>query len=336
MQAKYALILDGNYILNKNVFSLDRMKSLYGGLPISLVANFRKYTNMRGFEYNFFISDSKLPSWRKALYSDYKGKRHKSEDIDWKYVYDIYGTFKQTLVDEDKSIVLERDHIEGDDWIYAVVKKLNAMGIGAIIISADHDLFQLLKISYANNYMNMQIDDKSGHETLFVPDGYMRFLSKNNDGSKEEDLFDLPPADSFNPLDLVSKYTVVEIDPDKELFKKIVEGDKKSDNIPSIYTYPKIIKTGETRMMGIGDVTGNKMYELFINAGKQVNTNSPIPIDKDVISYYEQIKNIKFSEDEEKKVVNNLIRNIKLIYLHHKYIPEELKNKMVEDLSKIF
>ena len=330
MKPKYALIIDGNYILNKNVFSLDRMKSLYGGLPLSLVANFKKYIDMQGFEKIFFVSDSRKPSWRKELLSEYKGKRHKSGDIDWNYVYDTYATFKQTLVDENKAIVLERDHIEGDDWIGVLIKKLNAKNIGALTISADHDLFQFIKYSNSNNYINLQVDDKNGNETLFAPEGYLRFLSKFDSVDEcSNDLFNLELNESFDILTLTSKYDVVEVDNEKELFKKIIEGDKKSDNIPSIYSYPKVMKNGETRIMGIGDATGDKMYELFINDGKQVNLNSHIPITPDVIDYYEKVKNKEFSDEEKKRVVNGLIRNIRMIYLHHKHIPDNLKEFII-------
>ena len=70
---KINLILDGNYLLQRNVFSLHKNNLLYGALESSLEISVNNYRQWFGFENVYFVSDSKEKSWRKQLYNEYKG-----------------------------------------------------------------------------------------------------------------------------------------------------------------------------------------------------------------------------------------------------------------------
>ena len=335
MSVQYALTIDGNYLLSKNVFALHSSNSLYD-LPSYLAYNFKKLAELKGFYKIFFVSDSRKKSWRCGVYPDYKGTRKKDPAIDWEYAHIVYKEFKDILQSENKAIVLEEDCIEGDDWISEITKKLNKNNIGNLIMSADQDLQQLVDLSFTNNYMNIQFDDKKGKEKVFIPEGYLRFLSENPSNEDSFDLFDLKGStNNFDPLLLLHKYSVVEINNSRILFKKIIEGDKKSDNIPPIWTEPQVRKDGKTIIKGIGDKQGDNIFTMF-SEKNTVKFDSHIPFKSDVIDILEKVKGFEFTAETRNFVKNNLIRNIKLIYLHEKFIPEDLKVKLFNKINEHF
>ena len=71
------LIVDGNYMLYRSVFILHRLRTLYGDLETLLLSDYNNITNSYPFSLIYFVSDSKK-SWRKIIYSEYKGKRKNS------------------------------------------------------------------------------------------------------------------------------------------------------------------------------------------------------------------------------------------------------------------
>jgi 5'-3' exonuclease len=109
------LIIDGNFILSKLVFTLHKHNLLFGGLHKALEHNITGYRKWYPFANVFLVSDSKEKSWRKKIITEYKGTRKKDTDIDWNFVYTAYGEFKEEVKSTMK--VLEAPHIEGDDWI---------------------------------------------------------------------------------------------------------------------------------------------------------------------------------------------------------------------------
>jgi 5'-3' exonuclease len=84
------LIIDGNYILSKLVFTLHKHNLLFGGLHKALENNITGYRKWYPFANVYLVSDSKEKSWRKKLIEEYKGTRKKDTDIDWNFVYIPY------------------------------------------------------------------------------------------------------------------------------------------------------------------------------------------------------------------------------------------------------
>jgi 5'-3' exonuclease len=108
------LIIDGNFILSKLVFTLNKNNILYGSLHQALDNAITNYRRWHPFANVYLVSDSKEKSWRKKLIGEYKSHRKKDSDIDWQFVYQAYSEFKEGLVGIK---VMEAPHIEGDDWI---------------------------------------------------------------------------------------------------------------------------------------------------------------------------------------------------------------------------
>lgn len=325
---EFNLIIDGNYVLSKNVYVLHKNNVLFGDLYKSMMSSFNKYLGLGSFNKIYFTSDSRSKSWRKDCYPDYKGTRKKDSDIDWEFVNNCYEQFKNDLDANDKAIVLETPQIEGDDWIHIITKKSNASGLSNVIISGDSDLKQLLNTSMKSGWCNVQLDDYVGRERLFIPDSLKLLLSEMEDKNSisfPDDVFDL--KDEFDINTLLGRYPNIEVDNKKELFFKLIVGDMNSDNIPSIY-----YTTSDKRPIGIGESTCAKMYDKYI-VSDIINENDSVPINKD--SIVELVKQVRKLPDNSKNesILRNLDRNIKLIHLHYKHLPSNIKTEIVKKLQ---
>lgn len=314
------LIIDGNYILSKLVFTLHKHNLLYGGLHKALENSILNYRKLYPFSKVYLVSDSREKSWRKEITSSYKSNRKKDSDIDWVFVYQAYEEFKESIKDRIK--VLEYARIEGDDWISFLVKKSNDDGASTMIISNDYDIKQLVKYSIDPLYINMMTNEMYNKEKLFLPSNYQVFINK---------LSKLPNDDIFNLNDnyeflilldkLTTKYEIHIVDNIESLIVKIISGDT-SDNINSAWFQ---VKNGKKR--GIGDAGAKSIYSEYIKEFGEIVLTDP--------DMYENIADLicekkKVSKSEIPSIVSNIEDNFKLIYLDINNIPEELVNKMDE------
>ena len=327
------LIFDTNYILHKNVQVLHSMGTLYGDFHTMLNNNINRFVSMNTWDNVYIVSDSKKKSWRqKDLDDDYKGTRTKNQDIDWKWVYSEYDEFKNDM--KEKFHVLQKDHIEGDDWITALILKTNSLGQSNVVISSDQDLLQLLKYSIepGKTYINIQIDDKLNKERVFLPEGWNIWLKEfsNNRGG---DVFNLDNSyDDVNFFNtVVQKFDNVEVNRYEQLLKKFVQGDK-GDNVPC--PYKTLTKTGKER--GIGKAGAEKIwkhysenYEYFFDTDDE---SFPVNLTKSI----EKVNKVKLSKSKFDTVVENINSNIKLMELHYKNYPEWVLDEIIDSLNELF
>jgi len=320
------IIFDGNYILMKCVYTLTKMNKLHGELWNLLDNNISKYTVMNKWEKIIVVSDSKKKSWRKELLDKYKAHRVKDDSIDWEFVFDTYMDWKDSI--REKYNVLEKDSIEGDDWIVSVIQYANKLGKSCVTISSDKDLYQLIKYKTKkkNSYINIQINDILGNEKVIIPIGWEIWLNefKNNNAN---DVFSLD--NSINNINFFNRillnWNYEEIDCYSSLFEKIITGDK-SDNIDSIYQ--KISKTGKIR--GIGTATAKKMWD-FYNKNYDIKFTINDEFVDDLLNCLEFVSKDVFDTNLKNKIKNNIKLNIQLIQLHYKNFPDWV----TEDIIKI-
>lgn len=312
------LIIDGNYILSRLVFTLHKNNILYGALEQSLdnaISNYRKWYP---FANVYLVSDSKEKSWRKQLTKTYKATRKKDSDIDWSFVYNTYGDFKDSLT---STKVLEAPHVEGDDWISYVCEKSNSEGRSTIIVSNDYDIKQLVKYSIDPLWINIMSNEMYNREKLFLPINYKLFLNKVK-GLSNDDIFNLNDNDEFiHLLDrFINKYEVNEVDHVKSLVIKLISGDK-SDNISSVWSQTS--KNGRKR--GIGEKGAQTIYQEYLEEFGELNLKDP--------DLYENIADLicekkKVSKTYISKIVDNISYNSKLIDLETNNMPVDIINKM--------
>lgn len=328
---KINLIIDGNYILNKNVFTLHKVNTLYGDLWNAMINNVNKFKDFGEFEKIFVVCDSsKKKSWRKEILPEYKSHRTKDDTIDWKFVYDLYDEFKNYAENEMSCKVVEAPHIEGDDWIGVITRKSNAKGTGVMLVTSDKDMQQLLQYNLDPLWMNIQVTDEFDNEKMYLPEGYQLVLDRLivDAEEKESDIFDLTTISTWSETIkyLIGRYKNSSVNPVEVLFRKILEGDS-SDNIKSLYETTQNLKTGGTRNIGIGAATGEKIWKLYSEAYPEYCAAKYFREDDFIdrfIPLLENVKNINISDNERKDIIAKWKRNVRLIELNHRHMPEQL------------
>lgn len=314
------LIIDGNYILSKLVFTLHKHNLLFGGLHKALEHNITGYRKWYPFANVFLVSDSKEKSWRKKIITEYKGTRKKDTDIDWNFVYTAYGEFKEEVKSTMK--VLEAPHIEGDDWISYLTEKANSEGRSVIIVSNDYDIKQMVNYSLNPLTINLMTNEMYNKEKLFLPKNYQVFLNKLS-RLPNDDIFNLNDNVEFIGLleNFINKYEVHEIDPMESLIIKIISGDS-SDNISSVWS---VTKNGKKR--GIGAAGAKTIYDEYLLEFGEVNL-----LDVDL---HENIADLicekkKLSKSQISPIVGNIEQNVRLIDLRICNLPEEVVSRMTK------
>ena len=311
------LIIDGNYILSKLVFTLHKNNLLFGALHKSLENTINNYRKWYPFANIYLVSDSKEKSWRKQLTSEYKATRKKDSDIDWNFVYTAYGEFKESVVG---CKILEAPHVEGDDWISFLVTRANENNRSTIIVSNDYDIKQIVSYSLDPLYINIMSNEMFNKEKLFLPKNYQIFLNKVSK-LPNDDIFALNDNTEFIELmnRFITKYELNEIDPVESLIIKIISGDQ-SDNISSVWN---VTKNGKTR--GIGAKGAKGIYDNYITEFGEINLSDPDLLENiaDLIC-----EKKKLSKSKIEDIVENIKGNFKLIDLRLHNLPDEIIDKM--------
>ena len=308
------LIIDGNFVLSKLVFTLHKNNLLFGALHKSLENAINNYRKWYPFANIYLVSDSKEKSWRKQLTKAYKATRKKDSDIDWTFVYGAYDEFKQSMNGLVK--VLEAPHVEGDDWIAYLCDKANKEGRSTIIVSNDYDIKQIVNYGMDPLYINIMTNEMYNKEKLFMPENYQTFISKVKN-LPNDDIFNLNDNSEFLGLldRFLNKYEIVEIDPIESLMIKIISGDQ-SDNIGSVWSQ---VKNGKKR--GIGSKGAKTIYDSYLLEFGEINLKDP--------DLYENIADLicekkKLSKTQIESIVENINDNVKLIDLRLENLPVEI------------
>jgi 5'-3' exonuclease len=312
------LIIDGNYILSKLVFTLHKNNLLYGALHTALDNAVSKYRKWYPFANVYLVSDSKEKSWRKKYITEYKSTRKRNNDIDWEFVYQAYGEFKESVSDRFK--IMEAPHIEGDDWIAFLTDKANDEGRSTVIVSNDYDIKQIVQYSLDPLWINIMTNEMYNKEKLFLPNNYQIFLNKVS-YLPSDNIFELNDNTEFISLmnGFIKKYEIDEIDSVRSLMIKIISGDK-SDNINSVWS-----QTKSGRKRGIGTKGAQSIYDYYLVEFGEMKFNDP--------DLYENIADIicekkKLSKSKIEGIVSNIEYNVKLIDLRISNLPKAVVNKM--------
>lgn len=311
------LIIDGNFILSKLVFTLNKNNILYGSLHQALDNTIANYRRWHPFANIYLVSDSKEKSWRKELIGEYKAQRKRNNDIDWKFVYQCYSEFKEGLIGIK---VMEAPHIEGDDWISYICNKSNLEERSTIIVSNDHDIKQLLNFNLDPLWINLMTNEMYSRKRVFIPNNFQLFMNKVSK-LPNDDIFNMNDNKEFLSLinNFLSKYTNIEINPVEELVIKLIAGDK-SDNIKSAWSQ---VKNGKKRGIGVKGAKG--IYDKYIEEFGDIELHDP--------DLFENIADLvcekkKLSKTKISSIVENIKFNSKLIDLRIDNIPGEIVDKM--------
>lgn len=320
------LIIDGNYILNKNVFTLHKNNLLFGALYKSLEMSIMNYKKWFPFANVYLVSDSMEKSWRKNISKDYKAQRKRNSDIDWSFVMETYKEFKNDIKYRGVK-VLEASNIEGDDWISFLINKSNLDGVSTIVVSNDHDIKQLIGFNINPLYVNIMTNEILNKQKIFLPKNYQMFLNEVNK-LENNDIFNLNDnVDFLNLLNsFIEKYDVQEVDSVESLLVKLISGDQ-SDNISPIWQI-----TSNGRKRGIGEKGAKWVYDSYLVEFGDISLDDP--------DFYENIADLvcekkKLSKTTIPEIKTNIEKNMRLINLDISKLPDPVKNRMENEYSKI-
>lgn len=320
---KLNLIIDGNYLLNRASFLLNKETTFREDFPVLLRKDFNKLIKIFNYNNIYFVSDSKN-SWRKKIYNDYKANRKKDSTMDWDFIFQTYDEFKEELKTNKLINFNQIEYLEGDDLIGYIVSESNANNISTMIVTNDADIKQLLNFDISKEWINFIYNYKITDERLYLPLNYDIYFTniKQNNNLFDSD-FDTDFKNEF--ISFIRGKKIDEVVSEKILFCKIVSGDR-GDNIESCYT--KIGKTGAKR--GIGDTGSEKIYDIYKDIYKDtINFNEQQFIENlsEIINFDKKINN----DEVLLEVKTNIKRNLKLIKLDKDLLPSQL----LSELNKI-
>lgn len=318
------LIIDGNYLLMRAVFILQKIKTLREDLETLLLKDYNNISNAYPYKVIYFISDSKK-NWRKDIYSDYKGKRTKDTDIDWNFVFKTFDNFKEKIKSRFNCLLYQIDPFEGDDIIAHIINETNKEGVSNLILSNDSDIYQLLKYNTVDNYMNFMYNHRFQDERIYVPENYNIFL-KHIEDNTVVDIFDLNDDSDFIEFfnNFSKKSKIITINKEEEYFKKLIVGDV-GDNIKGVV---KI--NNETK--GVGKKGCQVVYSMFKEKyPNDIDFDSDTFVDNltDILSIYKKNKDNNFKNS----ITENIKFSRKLTRLDIKYIPIEYQNILFENIK---
>jgi len=313
------VIIDGNFVLNKLVFTLHKNNLLFGGLYRGLEMSVAGYRKWYPFANIFLVSDSKEKSWRKKLNTNYKANRKKDSDIDWEFVFTTYNEFKEDIRKKNVKI-MEAPHIEGDDWISFLIDKANREGRSTIVVSNDHDIKQLVTYSIDPLWINIMTNEIQNKQKIFLPKNYQIFLNKINQVDNN-DIFNLNDSQDFIRMldNFIKRYEAIEVDSMESLIIKVISGDT-SDNISSVW---QVVKNGKKR--GIADKGAKTIFDEYLANFGEPRLNDP-DLTENIADLICEKK--KLSRSSIADIKTNIESNMKLILLKTDRLPVEVIKRM--------
>ena len=336
---KYAMIVDGHNFMFKTLCVLPLSKR---GLwldskkdreifSLKLMQNF--LSSLRDFKniVNNVIFTLDSSSWRKSIGEvEYKGTRHMEEKINWEGFRDCVNGFCKEIT-KYNVIVSKVKQAEADDLIFYWASRLNIEEIPVIINSSDKDMLQLVRNNDGTNCECLLYSTTT--KKLYTPFGYM----ETNTKEKTIDDFLMPGGslniyeryDAINDLIKKKKFELEEVDANKELFCKILSGDK-SDNIPSVYNVTKNNKT-----YGITELKAGQITNMFLEKTGTALTPELLYVDSALATLCECIQKVMKTDTNIDELLQNLKRNIKYIHLSKNNIPKEVVSDMMKSVDAI-
>lgn len=294
-------------------------------------------------------------SWRKELLKDqpvgYKGKRKRSDEIDWRSVYDYMEKFKEIL-EANHFLTIRVNHAEADDLFCLLKNTLYDHTEDSCIamISSDRDVRQLLDfnertsqfviainpISSNSKDMNMRGKRKIYlHPRLKEHLNHLEPLSENDFSLRlMKQNFSLS-VDTRTVLELINNPTIhcEDENPDEVVISKIFCGETgdSSDSIPSIYEI--IQKSGRVKRFT------NSPYQKLISKLNITDVTSLLNVQDKLKGAIEEVMNTKIIIDMNKR----LERQRRLVELNPLLFPKEiiaeyctLRSPIVEAKPKMF
>ena len=268
-------------------------------------------------------------SWRKIAFpkEDYKGNRVKDESTDWRQITAAYDEF-QAALGRVGVAVSRSPGAEGDDLLFYWSQSLNHwQARSVVIVSGDNDLLQLVGRDQATGAFTIVYNKVQGKLSTFH--GFSDWA--RSQGSAVPDIFDEVTSGDWGTLVADIGAEVVEVDPNRYLFAKILTGDS-GDNVRSVFQRRKQTKAGEKTYRFTDRMAAQAlaMYESDSMFFSQHHMFDPVQIDR-LAGIVHQVAGSGEGEASVAEIADRWKVNRDLVCLHAKCIPDTVMGGMAAD-----
>lgn len=331
---KLNIVIDASSMFYRSLFTVRNYGVSKGEKLLDTKKSQGIFMRKLATDFTFLIRDIENParvivcldssSWRKSIIIEeggYKNDRKEKKQefpINWNVFYEMIDKFA-TILSQNGYIISKLPGAEADDLLYLWSRKLNTEGENVILITSDKDLLQTV-CRNSNGTWTISLDPVNKRRKVFLTKD--TFDSIENTDLYEPDIFN--PTTWLSPNDvlkkLISEYELNIVNPKYIALKKVILGDG-SDTVPSIITWhdkkePEKIRTmTESNFSKIEQIIPKLMESSWeeLLEGKYL---------EEISSTMEDIKKIKVDRD---LVLKNIERNVKLVILSEKVIPEQIQ-----------
>lgn len=341
------IIIDGNYLFHRSL-PIYQSEDALAGLPKLTSENDKSifarkvltdicYTirKVASNKINKVIFTIDGRSWRKDVKIEenegYKSNRKKGSEINWEGFYEV--------MDEVGSILSKRNvyvsrvkKAEGDDLMYLYAKKFIEAGENTIVVTGDKDIWQIVD-NRDGNFTVIYMPD-TRRNTLVMDKETKRILDEHNQPKHSVDT-EFSPYDTL--IEITDKHEVV--DPVYHAFVKVFTGDG-GDAVPCLFTWETKTKTGKTM---VNKLTENRVSRIWKEVDRKTHsgkTSWSVIFDLKKHSKYIKsvISDVSKGANENDTIVEltqRMERNIQLMILHTKCIPEEVISNFETDYERV-
>lgn len=325
------LLIDGNHLFYRTLFALgdisgnkllEKKKShelFMRKVATDTAATIRLFGNPSKI---VFTIDSK--SWRNNIKMDggeYKGNRKRDDNkVDWDSFYGLIEEYVDILKKHGFTIS-KINGAEGDDLLYLWANELLKNKESSVIVTGDKDMHQIIKLK-ENDYV-VVYNNNSKSKKITAPIGFKSWLNVDNYDLFDAESFMNSNKDFFSNLD--SSIEIEEISPNRFILTKILMGDS-GDDVPSLW-----VSKVKDRVYGITQTKADRIFDIL-----NIDNNLT-----DVNQFYDKTKELSnvissmFNQNvTEENIIQNLNRNIKLLFLDDSIIPNEIQECFKTDFKK--
>lgn len=202
---KRIFLIDGNSMLYRSYYAIRQLSNSKGeatNAVFGFLTGLRKLVDQENPDYLGVVFDSKGPTFRHALFKEYKATRKPMPDD----LIPQVSLVKKLLLAL-RIPYFQKQGYEGDDILGSLASKLSSPDVHTVIVSHDKDLYQLVdaQVSVFNPVKGVLLDAQAVQDTFGVrPDQIMDVLALWGDSS--DNIPGVPGVGEKTAKDLILKY----------------------------------------------------------------------------------------------------------------------------------
>lgn len=316
---------------NPNIFSNSRDEGIF----------VRKIAQQIAFDLRqigkvdyFFVAMDKGKPWRELVYEKYKGNRGTKEEreaspFDWKRFYEIQDHVA-LLLEQQGAVILKKSGAEADDLMFCLSRLAAKSGQSLVIITSDRDLYQCVSANQGEGAIVQFNNNSTTRKLVFAPK-FHEWIK----GSDEEDVFNisLDHSDSDILLDLYKRLEKLEVNQERHVFDKIIQGDS-GDNVPAVFTWIRDSGRYTGNEARPSDGMTQKLWEK-LSHNERFDTKSPLTDESVMKALHINLELVTKQKVDYEVLKQRYLENRTWMELHEEIIPSEIMQYVENKMSNM-